>query len=57
MFFFKVKEDVSFNITLQDEGEHGSDNIVSQSITFIVADVNDNAPKFIGVRYMKFLIR
>lgn len=47
------KDSLTFLITVRDqvseEGESELDNIVQETVTFIISDENDNAPEFVNV--------
>ncbi|XP_061400398.1 cadherin-87A [Musca vetustissima] len=49
------KDSLSFLITVRDqvsdEGESEFDNIVQDTLTFIISDENDNAPEFVNTPY------
>lgn len=57
------RDSLSFLITIRDqvseEGESPLDNIVQETVTFIISDVNDNPPEFYNVKKLglKFTIR
>uniref|UniRef100_A0A1I8MKU3 Cadherin domain-containing protein n=1 Tax=Musca domestica TaxID=7370 RepID=A0A1I8MKU3_MUSDO len=49
------KDSLTFLITVRDqvseEGESELDNIVQETVTFIISDENDNAPEFVNTPY------